>query len=179
MTANTHRDGSPDDAPTDLSDPATLRDDDAVAFRESTAVADAEHFENHAEWDGMAIVGVTDDAGRLLLLRNEDDHAILPHRAVEPGDDYAAVAREATEEAVDLAVEIEAVERVRHVRYRLGDDESRRTERYDVLFHAVPRTDATPSSDRDCWRTVWADEAPENPDWDHENVLEDIRLFLD
>jgi len=178
MTANAHQDAAGTDALTELTDPAALRDDDTVAFREATELADADHFENHREWDGMAIVGVTDDADRLLQLRNEDDHAILPHGAVEPEEDYAAVAREAAAEAADLPVEIETVERVRHVHYRLDTDESRRTERYDVLFRAVPATDATPASDRDCWTATWSDEMPENPDWDHEDVLADIRLFL-
>jgi hypothetical protein len=162
-----------------LSDPTTLLDREDVDVRDRHETADDEQFADHESWAGMAVVGITDDDGRLLLLRHEDDdHAILPHRPVEPGDDYAAVAREAAAEAADLQVTLDSVERVRRVEFSHADDDARTTRRFDVLFRASLDGDGTPTSERDCWTATWAREVPDNPDWDHEDVLSDIRAFL-
>lgn len=162
-----------------LSNPTTLLDRADVPVRERRETVDDDAFEDHESWDGMAVVGVTDDDGRLLVLRREDgNHAILPHRPVEPGDDYDAVARQATEEAANLPVTVEGVEHVRRVDFRHADDEARTARRHDVLFRATPASDAAPTSDRGCWTATWSREIPENPDWDHDDVLADIRAFL-
>jgi len=161
-----------------LSDPTTLLDRDEVDVRDRHETADADTFADHESWDGMAAVGIADDDGRLLLLRREDgDHAILPHRPVEPGGDYAAVARAAAAEAADLQVTLDGVERVRRVEFTHADD-GRTASRLDALFRASPDGDAAPTAGRDCWTATWAREVPENPEWDHEDVLDDIRAFL-
>lgn len=177
MTDDTLTDDPTADAT--LSDPTTLLDRADVPVRERRETVDDDAFEDHESWDGMAVVGVTDDDGRLLLLRREDgDHAILPHHPVEPGDDYAAVARQATEEAANLPVTVEGVEHVRRVDFRHAADEARTARRHDVLFRATPASDAAPTSDRGCWTATWSREIPENPDWDHDDVLADIRALL-
>jgi len=180
MTDATPTDGSTADAETTLHDPTTLLDRDDVEVTERRADVDDDHLENTADWAGMAVVGVTDDAGRLLLLEREDgDHAILPHGPVDPGEDFAAVARRAVAETATLPATIAGVERVRRVELRHVDDPDRTASRFDVLFRATPTDDApAPSSDRDDWDATWRRTVPDNPDWDHDDVVNDIRAFL-
>lgn len=176
-------------SPVTVSDPAVVcdREDVDSEIRDPRAV-DRDEFREHERWAGVAVVGVTDDDGRVALLWKDDDHAQLPHAPVEPGDDFAAAARRTAAEQFDLEVAVADVVRVRRERYRLADDgrvadEAETTTVHHVLFHAslagADPEDTTPVTDRGCWTAAWSDRVPPNPDWDRPDVREDVRRILE
>lgn len=137
MTANPSADGSTDST---LTDPNTLRDRPDVEFVEKTQTDDEAHFEYHERIDGFAAIGVTDEDGRGLLVNS--GHAWMPpYTAVGPGDDWAAVAREAVVDLLGATVELDGVERVRHLDCRLEDTDDH-TSIYQVVFRASLAGDA-------------------------------------
>lgn len=170
------------DPPASLTDPDALRDRPGVDVEDRTARVPPGEFEEHDRWAGIAVVAVTDGDGRAVLLWNDDEHGLLPHAPVEPGDDFATAARRAAEEQVGVAVDLDAVVRVRRTEYRPAGDDARRTTVHDVLFRASPAGrasgDDAPTTDRGCWTAAWADDLPPNPDWDRPDVRDDLRRFL-
>lgn len=106
------------DAP--LTDPRTPCDADGVEFRELTHQVDPAELEATPDPDSHVAVGVTGDRG--VLLMDDGDHGwTLPAFAVEPGDDYLAVARREFEALTGVAAAVESVERVRRHRYHPAD----------------------------------------------------------
>ncbi|PSP74953.1 hypothetical protein BRC81_17425 [Halobacteriales archaeon QS_1_68_20] len=80
--------------PADLAD---LVDDEEVALREGTVTHEERDY-CESEAAGRAIVGVTDEQGRVLVLFNETaDRPALPNEVVDPGDDWASVGRRAVD----------------------------------------------------------------------------------
>lgn len=166
----------------ELPDPEALRDRDDVDYREDTVVHDEAHLELNESIDGRAIVGLTDAEGRLLLRRAGcDDDLVLPHPPVEPGEDFAAVARRGIDELAGIDVVVDGVERVRRVEFRLEGDEQRRTTVHHVVLRASPRADATGAEAAlDVTGTPdvdWFDEAPESVPEGEPGA--DLRLFLE
>ena len=162
-----------------LTDPETLRDRDDVEFVEESAEAHQDHFELYEPIAGMAIVGVTDGRGRLLLLEREDAPIpVLPYGRTEPGDDWVTTAREAVADSTDVEVAIEGVRRVRRHTYR--SESGAETTGYDVVFAATPVDDGTDPNGGHDWRASWREmgtlDLPDDPDND---VLNDIRLFVE
>lgn len=182
-----------------LFDPETLREHGDVEIIERTIVKDENHFDHYVPIDGMVAVGVTNDAGELLLLVNESQsHVLLPYGWVESGDDWIAVAERRVPELTGIRVEIETVARARRVEYRLEGSE-RRTTAHQVLFSAAANGDRTitdspgieiqqGAADEVRRHDVdigagWFGRVPEfalDPeDADGEDILRDIRFFLD
>ncbi|MFD1513771.1 hypothetical protein [Halomarina rubra] len=165
-----------------LTDPETLRSRADVAFVEKPPEVHQDHYDLYDPIAGMAVAGVTDDDGRLLLLQLEDAPIpTMPYGKVSPGDDWVETVREAVHDATDVAVTVDGVRRVRSGTYRSEDGEE--TTGYDVVFAA------SPESDRDCseatglscqreWSARWADPAGlDLPDAEGNDVVADIRLF--
>lgn len=172
-----------------LTDPATLRADDAVAFREETAAVDAETLDAWAPLSGVGVVGVTDAAGRVLLMTGPHGWR-LPYFTVESGEDWVTVTRAVAETLAASAVSVTGVERVTRVERRVAEDGSpdRAGETdvtHDVLLRATADRDAAPEAHPDlAGRTDhvegidWFDHVPEDVYDDHEDTVADIERFL-
>jgi len=121
-----------------ITDPESLRDRDDVRFTEETAVLDRETYESvrgqSEVGDGAALVGITNDDGEVLL-KDTCTGWLPPGGNVAPDGDWAAVARQQAESWTGVAVELDAIERVRRIDRRLeGADPS---ETPALPFHVV------------------------------------------
>ncbi|UPV76501.1 hypothetical protein M0R89_18375 (plasmid) [Halorussus limi] len=182
-----------DDAPSaqtppidSLIDPERLRDCEDVPFTEETAVHDDRDHCN-TDIEGRAVVGVTNDAGEVLLAVHEEESvAMLPHAGVEPGDDWVAVGRDTVEITTELPFEIDGVAVVREIDHVVeGEDEPHATT-YGVVFRASLACDperavvGDPSHpENEHWNAEWFDAVPENTPQGDGLVEDDIRLFVD
>lgn len=132
--------------------------------------------------DGRVVVGVTNDAGEVLLLVTADgDHAILPNCHVEDGD-WEGVARRTVEESTGVDIDLDGPELVRAVDHCLADEEDVRERTHHVVFGASPLGDGTDASEPSCddpeWTAGWYDEVPVTFDDADGDVLADIQRFL-
>ena len=176
-----------DDAPTvqSITDPESLRDREDVAFSREAEYPDRETYESLREQsetgDGAALVGVTNDDGKVLL-KDTCTGWLAPGGNVAPGEDWAAVARREAESWTDVAVELDSVERVRRIDHRLEEGEPSDVlddPFYVVFFRASPATGETApvdSDDEDAPDVEWFDEVPEGVDPNHED---DVGAFFD
>ncbi|WP_256684872.1 hypothetical protein [Halococcus qingdaonensis] len=164
----------------ELTDPGTLRERDDIEFCEMAPETHQSHFELYESIAGLAIVGVTDADGRLLLLEHEDaPYPTLPYGRVAPADRWVATTRATVADSTGVAVTVDDMRRVRHHTYRSEADEE--TTGYDVVVAASPEGDGDiPAEAGQEWVPTWRDTAtidlPDEPDND---VLNDIRLFVD
>jgi hypothetical protein len=164
----------------ELTDSEILRQREGIEFRDMPPEEHHDHFELYEPIAGMAIAGVTDADGRLLLLEHEDaPYPTMPYGKVAPADDWVATTRERVADSTGVAVTVDEVCRVRHNTYR--SETGKETTGYDIVFAASPDGDGDipMKAERD-WIPVWCDTAtldpPDEPDND---VLNDIRLFIE
>jgi|GEM_PF-2398740 len=121
-------------------DPESLREEQGVDFREQEQVVDAEQFEQAAEGaenqSGLAVVAVTDEQGRLLLVDSEwVDGWTLPNGPVGADEDWAVAADRWAEDELSFPVQVEQPELVIRTETRTEDgDES--VVGYTVAFTA-------------------------------------------
>jgi hypothetical protein len=164
----------------ELTDPETLREREDVEFNEMPPEEHRSHFELYEPIAGMAIAGVTDVDGRLLLLEHEDaPHPTMPHGQVAPANDWVATTRAAVGDSTGVAVTVDGVRRVRHHTYRSGTGEE--TTGYDIVFAASSDggSDISSKAGQD-WIPAWRDTATlDLPDEENNDVLNDIRLFVE
>lgn len=141
----------------------------------------ADHCE--ADADGRAIVGVTSEDGRVLLLVNsEEDHTILPNDTVAPGEDWATVGQSWVEKSAGIDITLDDVERVRRVEHVVDGESTPHSVAHHVVFGASVASAGTIPDGLcadDPWELGWYDELPLDTDDDDAGVLADIRLFLD
>lgn len=177
-----------------LADPASLCDCEEIRFTDETAVHDDRDHCN-TDIDGRAVVGVTNDAGEVLLaVHREETVAMLPHGRVESGDDWLATARRKVEITTDLPFEIDGVEAVREIDHVVEGEDDPHATTYGVVFRASlvadsadaddsaddPADVADPGTDdNDHWDADWFDAVPENTPPGSGLVADDIRLFVD
>ncbi|NHN40977.1 NUDIX hydrolase [Halorubellus sp. JP-L1] len=167
-----------------LTDPGRLLNDDAVDWRDRTHEVDAATFEDTREHvDSHAIVGITDDDGRVLCHDDGSHGWTLPAATVSAGDDWAATARRDLGELLGATVALDHPVRVRHFSFVVDDaQDSRRADTYDVVFPAnvdgeIPAADhdGKDANDGDD-ALAWFDAVPAGQDGP---LADDIRLFLD
>lgn len=172
MTADTQTDTSPSGlAP--ITDPDTLRDAEGVEFHADTDVAPPEAVEQMAEAEDMAIVGVENEAGEVLLRRLTDTCSWkLPVALVEEGEDYAAAISDHVTETIG-ALELDAVEGVWHVDVRTEDGEQTASRTFVVFSGTLDDTDLSVPDDG-VTEAGWFDELPENG-----SALPGTELFID
>lgn len=113
---------------------------------------------------GRAVVGVTDDAGRVLaVVHPEEEHAVLVNDTVPLDGDWATVAREQVEGMTGTAATLDDVLLVREVEH-VADGE--RTTTHHVLF--VGSIEGDTITDGLCetnpWELRWLDSVPEGAD---------------
>ena len=168
----------------ELTDPETLRECESVEFNDTPPEEHQSHYELYEPIAGMAIVGVTDESGQLLLLEREGGSIpVLPYGRTDPGDDWVATARAAVADSAGVEVAIDGVRRVRRHTYRSKDGAE--TTGYDVVFAATPEDDrgvaeASGSRYQEEWTAAWRDTATlDLPDGEDNDVLNDVRLFVE
>lgn len=111
---------------------------DDVPVHEERDVVDEATFDAVASLEDVAVVGVTNEDGEVLLRKLTDDcDWKLPLGVVSPGEDYAEVAREAVETVVEFRVTLDGIEGVWCYELRLENGE-RTTSRRFVVFSASP-----------------------------------------
>lgn len=162
-------------------DPATLADNEEFDIRQRTY---SNGNQDHCEADaaGRAIVGVTDEEKRLLLLINPaTDHAVLLNDTVAPDEDWAIIAQHRVKEMAGIDVTLDAVLRVRRVDHVIDGESTPRSTTYHVVFSAsVASPGATLDGlcDDNAWEIGWYTDLPVEVDNDESGVLDDIELFL-
>lgn len=139
-----------DDAETETVGPITdhesLRARD-VPFHEEEDVVDRETVERLSELDDMAVAGVENESGEVLVMRVTEECAWKPPSAsVPPGSDYAATARRWVADRAGVEVEIDRIAGVWcfTVRTERGDDEATRN---FVVFECSPANGAGSTAD--------------------------------
>ena len=168
-----------------LADPGELIDREGVEFVENPTEAHGHHFDLYEPIQGMAIVGVTNDANEtLLLVDREAGSAVLPYAKVEPGADWVETARHRTEELTGVGVSIDGATLVRRKHYRPEDgSDSHETTGYDVVFRGSPVGDETATAnvgtcEDNHWEAEWVSAFPDGIDV-RGDVRDDIRLFVE
>lgn len=122
-------------------DPESLRDDDGVVFEADTDVVDAETFDRVEDLADLAIVGLTNETGEVLLRKLTPDCSWkLPCRAVDPGDDYVAAANQTLVNQVGPEATLDTVIGVWSLEART-EDGTRSTTRNSVVFRATQTLD--------------------------------------
>lgn len=138
---------------------------------------DAGHCE--AEAAGRAIVGLTAPDGRVLLVTNpEAEHALLPNAVVEPGEDWAAAARDRISGMAGIDPTLEAIELVRRVEHVVDGETVSTT--HHVLFAASAPDDRIPDGlcDDNDWELGWYDRVPYADGSDDGGATADVGRFL-
>ncbi|WP_232702663.1 hypothetical protein [Halobacterium wangiae] len=153
-----------------ITDAESLRDRSDVPFHDDADDVPAETVDAVAGLDDLAVVGVTDDDGSVLLRRLTPDCELkLPVESVGDDEDFVAAARVAVEDVVGLPVELDAVEGVWTFEAREADGDRSATRRF-VVFGATPAvdtagvslpTDDSPGTDAPA-EAGWFDEFPED-----------------
>lgn len=158
-------------------DLAALREREDVPFtKRTTTHEDADHCEARAA--GRVVVGVTDDAGRVLLLVHDGGaHALLPNQPVDADEDWRAVARETASEVAGTAVTLTGVECVRQVEHVTAADDTPHNVTHHVVFGATVSTATDPTSGDEGWSAGWYDELPVDAE-SAGGAVADIEQFL-
>lgn len=150
-------------------DHESLRDrSDVPVYDEADSVDDAT-VDTLAGLDDMAVVGVTNDDGDVLLLRVTADCELkVPTASVGPDEDYVDAARQWVESQAGFPISLETVEGMWQYEARSVETDRVATRTF-VVFSASPATDDTAGdepaarrSDEPTADTVrWVDELPD------------------
>ena len=165
-----------------LLDPNSLRGRADIDFREGRSVDDRETFDYFASIEGLAAVGLTNEAGAVLLMNGPHGWR-LPYGPVETDEDWAVVGGRIGEALLGVDVDVSRAERVERTIHCVEDDEERTTTSYDVVLRAVPVTGEPIADDPDFgpWDELepdWFETVPGDAYWDHGTAVDDIRLFV-
>lgn len=165
-----------------LRDPAALHSRANVAYREEDTENEPDAFEYFEGIDGLAVVGVTNDDGAVLLMDSPHGWR-LPYGPVGAEADWVAASERIGEELTGAATTITGVERVNHVA-RTHAEDGRTTTSFDVVLRAAPVAGTPVSADPGFgpWEDLnvqWFDDVPEDAYREHGDVVDDIRLFLE
>jgi hypothetical protein len=172
-----------------VTNPERFRGDDGVEFLDRVYEVEDAEFEAAAEHaESHAVVGLTDDDGRVLLYDDGSHGWTLPAVPVPEGGDWAAAARNDVADLLGAPIELDRPVRVRHIRFEVDETGDRRSaETYDVVFQAQfdkegagdgldaddPGDDPGAGVDA---TLAWFDAVPESQDG---ALADDVALFLD
>lgn len=168
-----------------LADPTSIEDRDDITV---TATTEKHETEDHCGVDseGDVVVAVRNSDGELLLMRNDEfGIAVLPHGTVDPGQDWAAAAREDIEAVTGVSIALDSVDVIRHVDHIVEGDDEPHTSTYRVIFTGHPvggaiqdcKQHADAGSDR--WWTCWSDGLPADASVPPGGPGDDLRHVLD
>lgn len=171
-----------------VDDPGALFERDDVTTEIVEIEPDADHFERYQNWKGMAIAGITNDDGEVLLVKNTDPDVchdwVLPHGAVREDDvDWAETAADWVDGLTGVGATIEDVVHVRRndITLESDDEEVQETTTYHVIFSGHPhdcesiRDDVQYDCDDD-WTAGWHETVPDSA---RETESQDIARFVD
>ncbi|MFT4885216.1 MAG: hypothetical protein ACI8U4_002738 [Natronomonas sp.] len=166
-----------------LFDPDSLRHQAGVDFHEEQTTDDPDTFDYFAAIGGLAAVGVTNDAGAVLLM-NSPHGWRLPYGPVEADEDWIRVGRHVGTELTGADIEIAGVERVTRLNRREPDEEGRETTSYDIVLGTAPVSgepvdDAPEFGPWDELEVDWFGAVPDDAYWDHGDAVDDIRSFIE
>lgn len=180
-----------------LLDPDSLRNRGAVEFREERTTVERAGFDYFASVDGLVAVGVTNEAGGVLLM-NSPHGWRLPYGPVgeneneSENEDWVAVGRRIGAELTGVDVSISRAERAARITHRLegGCEDggrggtARETTSYDVVLRSTPVTGEPIDDDPrfgpwDELELDWFDAVPDDAYWNHGDAVDDIRLVLE
>jgi hypothetical protein len=151
-----------------ITEPERVADRDGVAWTTSEYEHDSpDHCEDGVA--GRAVVCVERADGAVLVRSNESEPTVLPPTGVvEPGGDWAAVARETVPAATGVPVELDGVLVVRRVDHVVDGTTHQTT--HHVVFHGRPTESGDPAADGvgdtaavdagEGWTTAWIDRLP-------------------
>jgi hypothetical protein len=158
---------SPEDASdASLVDPESLRDRPDVTVHDDIDVVDEETLDIVADLDDMAIVGLTNDDGEVLMMEITDTCDLkLPSASVAPDEDFAAAAREWVESQAGLTIDLDAPTAAWRIELS-SEDGDRTAERHFVTYDATLASGERPSDvdDRPDDGAEFADWFDEMPD---------------
>lgn len=173
---------SPNSAVEPVTDPESLRDRGDVPFHEDVDAVPEETFETIRKLDDLALVGVTNDDGEVLLRRLTETCSLkIPSIAVDPGEDFTATARREVQRNTGLSIELDALEAAWRLEVRPEGGEDRTATRHFVVYSASPTADGSEEDDptaipddHEAVEVAWYDELP-----DEAAELPGIDLFFD
>jgi hypothetical protein len=172
MTIDPHVDSSPTGFEP-ITDPDSLRSEEEIEFHDDTDVVPAETVEQLSEADDMAIVGVENDDGEVLLRRLTDTCSWkVPVTTVSDGEDFAAAIRDHVTETID-ALELDGLEGVWRIAVESENGEQTASRTF-VVFNGTLENDdfSVPEDGVTDWD--WFDEMPDNG-----SALPGTDLFID
>ncbi|WP_440770451.1 NUDIX domain-containing protein [Natronorubrum sp. DTA28] len=141
MTSNPTDETATNSTVESITDLERLRDRPDVQFHEETERVNSELFETLETLDDMAVVGVTNGDGDVLLMRVTEECALkVPTPEVGADEDYAAAARNWVESQAGLEITLDSLVGVWCHEARLEGTE-RTTTRAFVVFGATPEVD--------------------------------------
>lgn len=153
MTTDAADETAPTAAAESIVDHETLRGLSDVPFHEETERVDSETFDTIDGLDDMAVVGVTNADGDVLLMRVTEDCALkLPTPEVAPDEDFAEAARAWVESQAGLEITLDSIEGVWCHEARL-EGADRTATRAFVVFGASPVADEDGTADTIAERT--------------------------
>lgn len=160
-------------------DPERLYENEYVDTERRTYThEDTDHCE--ADTEGLAIAGITDDDGRLLVLIDPAaGHAVLPNDTVGDGDDWAMVAREHVAAAAGIEITVDDVRLVRRVDHVVEGEGIRETTHHVLFAASRDGGQFEGLCETNDWEFQWCEEIPVDRSGDDDGALEDIERFLE
>ena len=165
-----------------LFDPESLRRQSGTTFRDEQSVDSTDDFEYFRSIAGLVAIGIPTEGGQILLMDSPHGWR-LPYGPVEPGADWAAVARQFGTEMTGKDIAIDTAERIARIERRLenGNEE---TTSYEAVLRAAPveGQPVNPTSAFGPWNDVeiaWFSSVPDDAYWDHGDAIADVRRCLE
>jgi len=166
----------------ELRDPSTLRDESGVEYTEARTTDGGDAFEYYDTVEGLVAVGVTNEAGAVLLMDSPHGWR-LPYGHVPDGADWLDRVAEiaATLTGVDAAAA--EVLRVSAVTHELRNDPQRTVTSYDAVVGTEPVAGEPVADDPTFgeWSDLdlgWFAEVPDDAYHAHGDAVDDIEYFL-
>ncbi|ELZ25653.1 hypothetical protein C475_09349 [Halosimplex carlsbadense 2-9-1] len=166
-----------------LRDPSTLRAEPGVEYTEARTTDGADAFEYFDEVEGLVAVGVTNEAGAVLLMDSPHGWR-LPYGHVPGGADWLERAAEIAATLTGAEPAANEVLRVSAVTHELRSDTERTATSYDLVAGTEPVAGEPVAADPTFgeWSDLdlaWFDEVPDDAYHAHGDAVDDIEYFLD
>ncbi|QLH84186.1 hypothetical protein [Halosimplex pelagicum] len=167
----------------ELRDPSTLHGEPGVEYTESRTTDGADAFEYFADVEGLVAVGVTNEAGAVLLMDSPHGWR-LPYGHVPGGADWLDRAGEIAATLTGVDAPVAEVLRVSAVTHELRSDPDRTATSYDAVVGTEPVTGEPVADDPTFgeWSDLdlaWFDEVPDDAYHAHGDAVDDIEYFLE
>jgi hypothetical protein len=167
----------------ELRDPSTLREEPGVEYTEARTTDSADAFEYYADIDGLVAVGVTNDAGAILLMDSPHGWR-LPYGHVPGGADWLDRVGEIAATLTGVETAAAEVLRVSAVTHELRSDPDRTATSYDAVVGTEPVAGEPVADDPTFgeWSDLdlaWFDEVPDDAYHAHGDAVDDIEYFLE